>query len=251
MDRVLRGIHEVKVVVFFDGGIRVRHGIAAGGAVVYDEAGNELVAAGHFIERKGDEKFTNNVAEYAGLHLALELALAMGATEADVYGDSEVVVRQVNQQYATRKTHLVPLRAKAWELGRRFERVSIKETLPGLTKRRRDNNERADELCRMAMNERRDVTSGPRISTEEVNMETSESNQPEEGTSAAEESGAEKLEESRPDEERGTAGGEELGEGAEEAGSPESTDGGDTPAEPDAPTGGQEGAQPATPPAGE
>lgn len=149
----------MKVTIFFDGGTRVSKGIAAGGAVVYDTEGNELVAAGRFL--KGVT--TNNVAEYAGLHLGLELALALGAREADVYGDSEVIIRQVNQVYATRKRHLVPLREKAWELGRRFQKIKINECPKGKNNLRRDNNERADQLCGMAMDQRRDITDPPRL----------------------------------------------------------------------------------------
>jgi ribonuclease HI len=143
----------MKVVIFFDGGTRVHNGIAAGGAVVYDEAGVELAARGRFL----DNVTTNNVAEYQGLILGLETALELGATEARVFGDSEVIVRHVDGRYKCRKPHLQPLLKKVWELGRHFDRVRIEETPAGKKGKRRDNNVRADELCGMTMDQRADV----------------------------------------------------------------------------------------------
>lgn len=150
----------MKVTVFFDGGTRIAHGVAAGGAVVYDDRGNELLARAKFLPGVT----TNNVAEYTGLHLGLELAAELGADEVVVFGDSEVVVRQVRGDYKTRKAHLVPLRDRAWELGSVFAKVTIKEA-PKARKngsrsqemRRRNNNARADELCGQAMDARADV----------------------------------------------------------------------------------------------
>ena len=42
---------------------------------------------------------TNNEAEYETLVVGLDLAIAVGATSVVVYGDSQVVMKQVNGDY--------------------------------------------------------------------------------------------------------------------------------------------------------
>lgn len=155
----------MKVYAFFDGGNRRADQVGAGAAVIYDEQGNEIATRARFLE--GD--ITNNVAEYTGLHVALELAAEVGATDVHIFGDSEVIVRQVTDVYQVHKPHLRPLRARALELARVFERVKIEESPRGKTNRRRDNNARADELCTKCMNEGCDLESKLEIdNTEEV-----------------------------------------------------------------------------------
>lgn len=139
--------------LFFDGGTRRADDVAAGSAVIYDGT-IEVATVAKFIPRAE----TNNIAEYTGLIIGLEAALKMGIGEIQCYGDSELVVRQVTQQYQCRKPHLIPLRAKVWELGRRFKTITISETpkarkagSPSEVMRRRNNNVRADELANEAM----------------------------------------------------------------------------------------------------
>jgi ribonuclease HI len=136
----------MKVAVFFDGGNRKNDAIAAGAAVIYRD-GVEICAQAVLVEGVR----TNNEVEYLGLLTGLRLAAGIGATEVDIYGDSELVVRQVRGDYQVRKDHLRPLRDEAWELARAFKRITINETPRGSTNRRRDNNARADELCNDAM----------------------------------------------------------------------------------------------------
>jgi ribonuclease HI len=143
----------VKVVVHFDGGCRTSTGCAAGGAVVFDESGKELAARGRFIGRA-----TTPEAEYAGLILGLETALELGATEVDILGDAELIVRHVDGRYRCRKEHLIPLLHKVWLLGGRFEKRKIREfPKAGPKMKRRFMNERADELANMAMDRKADI----------------------------------------------------------------------------------------------
>ena len=45
---------------------------------------------------------TNNEAEYETLVVGLDLAIAVGATSVVVYGDSQVVMKQVNGDYESK-----------------------------------------------------------------------------------------------------------------------------------------------------
>ena len=56
---------------------------------------------------------TNNVAEYRALLLAVELARELGATEVELVGDSELIVKQVRGEYRVKDRNLQPLRAAA------------------------------------------------------------------------------------------------------------------------------------------
>ena len=63
---------------------------------------------------------TNNVAEYRALLLGIERARALGASEVDLVGDSELVVKQVKGEYRVKDGGLRPLHA---EVRRALERV--------------------------------------------------------------------------------------------------------------------------------
>ena len=83
-----------RVVVNVDGGARGNPGPAAIAAVV-------RAADGTLLEERGERigEATNNVAEYRALLLGIERAAALGASELELIGDSELIVRQVNGEY--------------------------------------------------------------------------------------------------------------------------------------------------------
>jgi ribonuclease HI len=129
----------VRVVVHVDGGARGNPGPAAAAAIVTDAGGQVLDAAAVQLGVA-----TNNVAEYRGLLLGLERALALGATEVEVVGDSELVVRQVLGEYKVRSADLRPLHAEALAALARFDRWSAR-TVP------RAQNAGADALVNQAL----------------------------------------------------------------------------------------------------
>jgi len=98
----------VRLVLHVDGGARGNPGPAAIGVVIATPEGEtvELIA-----EAIGTA--TNNVAEYRALLRGLERARELGAEEVEVYGDSELVVKQVNGDYRVRSAELKPLHAAA------------------------------------------------------------------------------------------------------------------------------------------
>ena len=54
------------------------------------------------------EPCTNNAAEYQALITGLELALESGITMLEAFGDSQLIVNQMNQEYEIRKPDLLP-----------------------------------------------------------------------------------------------------------------------------------------------
>ena len=110
----------MKLVVHVDGGSRGNPGPAAAAAVVSSTDGEVLDEAAEYLGRA-----TNNVAEYRGLILGLERAKALGATEVEVYNDSELVAHQINGRYKVKHPDMKPLYLEALERLRAFGRWRI------------------------------------------------------------------------------------------------------------------------------
>ncbi len=129
----------MQVVVHVDGGARGNPGPAAIGAVVSSPDGDELLAESAYIGET-----TNNVAEYRGLLLGLELARRLGAAEVEVINDSELVARQIGGQYKVKHAGLKPLFLETMRELRGFDRWAVRNV-------RREQNERADELVNLEL----------------------------------------------------------------------------------------------------
>ena len=87
---------------------------------------------------------TNNVAEYAGLLDALELATEEGATEVEVISDSLLLVNQMLGKFRVKHENLIPLHEKAQQIAQRFRRFAIRHTP-------RAGNKEADKLANLAV----------------------------------------------------------------------------------------------------
>jgi len=136
----------LRVKVNIDGGARGNPGPAAAGVVIRSaDDGTVLHEAGIFLGRA-----TNNVAEYSGLIAALEAASRLGADEAEVLSDSELLVKQMSGDYRVRNDGLKPLFAQARQLAGKFKRFSLRHVS-------REQNTRADRLVRQAINLKRNV----------------------------------------------------------------------------------------------
>lgn len=101
--------------------------------------GGEIIEIAGFLGRA-----TNNVAEYAGLLEALEVAQQEGATHVEIVSDSELLVKQMLGVYRVKHPNLVPMYEKAKSMVRRFARFSIRHTL-------RAGNKNADRLANLAV----------------------------------------------------------------------------------------------------
>jgi len=129
----------LKLVVNVDGGSRGNPGPAAIAAIAADAEGQILAERAETIGTA-----TNNVAEYRALLLGIELAKELGASELELIGDSQVIVRQVQGRYKVKQEHLRPLHAEALKALEGFRKWSISDV-------RRAHNERADELLNEAL----------------------------------------------------------------------------------------------------
>src|SRR3954452_12749386 len=128
--------------VHVDGGSRGNPGPAAAAAVATDASGELLGERKRYIGET-----TNNVAEYQGVLLALELARELGASDVEVVNDSELVARQIGGQYRVKQEHLKPLHREVMDALRDFDRWQVRSV-------RREQNVRADELVNEALDAR-------------------------------------------------------------------------------------------------
>ena len=68
---------------------------------------------------------SNNIAEYESLLLGLHLLKKLGATRINVYGDSELVIKQVNGEYNTNHPRLRAYRNDVMDLLKTFEESKL------------------------------------------------------------------------------------------------------------------------------
>ena len=67
---------------------------------------------------------TNNIVEYEACILGLETTLELGITQMEVFGDSNLVLRQIQGHWKTRDVKLRPYHAYLELLVRRFDDLS-------------------------------------------------------------------------------------------------------------------------------
>jgi ribonuclease HI len=67
-----------------------------------------------------DIDYTNNVCEYEALILGLEAAKKLNIKSLEVYGDAELIVKQINRQYQAKHPRLRSYRNYAWDLMENF-----------------------------------------------------------------------------------------------------------------------------------
>ena len=119
-----------------DGGARRR----AGAGLVFKTPQGGIIHHSFSVLK---EEFSNNEAEYEALLFGLLLALSMDVRNIIVYGDSQLIVRQVNNIYEVRKAELVPYHTAAQILMKKFENIQLLH-VP------RSKNAPADALAKLA-----------------------------------------------------------------------------------------------------
>ena len=122
------------VHIYSDGAARGNPG-PAGIGVVIKKGSTTLAEVADFIG-----KATNNVAEYMAFIRGLEEALLLGATKAECFLDSELLVKQVLGEYRVKNEGLAPLYHHAKALIKKFKTFSISHTV-------REENKHADRLA--------------------------------------------------------------------------------------------------------
>jgi ribonuclease HI len=130
----------VKLEAFIDGGSRGNPGIAGLGVYM---PGYMRIAEFLGIQ-------TNNYAEYSALVCALRCAAFARCEELVVYGDSELVVKQILGEYQVRNEGIRPL----YDSAKRWIEVIPKFSIHHV---RREKNKEADALANLAMDKKKNI----------------------------------------------------------------------------------------------
>ena len=122
------------VQIFTDGAARGNPGPAGIGIIIRNDE-KVLLEVADYIGTA-----TNNVAEYTALIRGLEEALDMDIDRAEVFADSELMVKQIKGEYRVKNEGLLPLYQQLMPLIKKFKHFSI-AYIP------REKNKRADKLA--------------------------------------------------------------------------------------------------------
>ncbi|OQR88540.1 hypothetical protein THRCLA_22846 [Thraustotheca clavata] len=137
-----RVLSTMRGIVYSDGASRGNPGIAGCGAIVFNTTGDVIAMAKKFLGKE----ITNNVAEYQGLLLALDVAKNHNLETIEILMDSQLVVKQMQGEYRVKQEHLKMLHQQANEKAKMFQSV-IYRAIP------RKENSKADELANQAIDE--------------------------------------------------------------------------------------------------
>ncbi len=132
-----------RVRIFTDGGARGNPGPAGAGAVLYefDDNGNKKIVA-EISEYLGTA--TNNQAEYEAIVLAIKKAKELGYNAIEMFMDSELAVKQLNNEYKVKNSELAKKFLEIYNLKQSFREISFAHV-------RRVLNEEADILVNKAI----------------------------------------------------------------------------------------------------
>lgn len=131
-------MHGLSAKAWFDGACAGNPGPMGIGGLIILEGGEKHTIS----EQRGFG--TNNVAEYTALIEVLKLAIELGVTDLQVKGDSQLVVNQVNGDWAVKNRGLVPYCDAAEVLMARIPRFKLQWV-------RREQNQEADRLSSSAL----------------------------------------------------------------------------------------------------
>lgn len=126
-------------VLYFDGCCKGNPGLGGAGAVLYYK-GEEIWGASKIV----GVMVTNNIAEYTGLLIGLQEAFTREIRHLTVYGDSQLVIRQMRGEYQVKSAKLLELYQNAKIIAQTFDNITFEHVY-------RDKNKRADELSNMAL----------------------------------------------------------------------------------------------------
>lgn len=125
---------EERITVYSDGGSRGNPGPSASGFVIINNRQEIVEQGGEYLGIT-----TNNQAEYHGVRLGLEKALALGYKQVDFRIDSMLVVNQMNGTYKIKNRELWPIHERIRELMTHFDKVTFSHV-------RREFNQLADGM---------------------------------------------------------------------------------------------------------
>lgn len=130
----------MRLLIHTDGAARGNPGPSGAGAILVDAETGRVVA--EIAEPLGHA--TNNVAEWTAVELALERALAEGATHVDLRMDSQLVARQIIGMYRVKHPDLQPIHRRVMAMLARLAGYTVGH-VP------RERNLDADRLSNVAI----------------------------------------------------------------------------------------------------
>ncbi len=113
------------IKIYFDGLCQPVNprGVAVSAYVIL--SGSRVIKTGVGLATKPySDAATNNVAEYMGLICGLKEGL-LYSRRAEVFGDSRLVVKQINGEFKVKDSKLLRLNAKAKEIMKGYDQVSV------------------------------------------------------------------------------------------------------------------------------
>src|ERR1044071_2692432 len=131
------------VVTFTDGAARGNPGPAGIGVLLFNREGEKILEDHRYLGET-----TNNEAEYRALLLALDHALKMTHHKVECFMDSELVVRQLNGQYAVKSEKLAGFFDEVKRRVEKFESITFTHV-----PREHPNLRLADKLADKAIDE--------------------------------------------------------------------------------------------------
>ena len=133
------GIDSITPHLYFDGCSKGNPGKGGAGAVIYHNK-EEIWSNYAFL---GDN-VTNNYAEYQGLLMGLNAAVNLNIKNLAVYGDSKLVINQLNGTFQVKAGNLIECYNNAAIIKHKLNYVTFKHVY-------RTENKRADKLANMGV----------------------------------------------------------------------------------------------------
>ena len=133
-----------RILIYTDGAARGNPGPAGLGAILRDaKTGEVLAELARFLGIR-----TNNYAEWTAVEEAVRQALELGASQVDLWMDSELVARQITGRYRVKHADLKPIHARVMAMLGQLDGYTVGH-VP------RELNKDADRLSNVAIDERR------------------------------------------------------------------------------------------------
>ncbi|PZM83575.1 hypothetical protein DLH72_03650 [Candidatus Gracilibacteria bacterium] len=130
----------MKLKVYTDGGSRGNPGSAGIGVFITDELGNPIEKRYKSLGIK-----TNNEAEYLGAFYGIKRAIELGATQVDLFMDSNLVINQLSGNWKIKKIELGLINKDIQKI------ISDNNVKISYNWIEREKNKEADRLSNIAM----------------------------------------------------------------------------------------------------
>lgn len=130
----------MKLNLFTDWGSRWNPWIAGCGIYITDENFEPLKKWYRFLGET-----TNNIAEYTAIKIWIEKCIELGATEIDLFADSELAIRQLSWEYKIKNENLKKIFIEIQEILANWNGKITFNHIP------REKNKEADRLSNVAM----------------------------------------------------------------------------------------------------